>query len=51
MMLLLKIHDVLETKEMMTIRPDIPIILYTGHSNLISEDTAKDLCIQQTFIS
>jgi nitrogen-specific signal transduction histidine kinase len=33
-------------KEMMTIRPDIPIILCTGHSALINEDTAIEMGIR-----
>ena len=31
---------------LMEIRPDIPIILYTGHSRLISEERAKEIGIK-----
>ena len=30
-------------KEMITIRPDIPVILCTGHSDLIDDDKAKEM--------
>ena len=32
--------------EMMAIRPDIPVILCTGHSDLMNEDKAKEMGIQ-----
>ncbi len=32
--------------EMMAIRPDIPLILCTGHSDLINEEKAKRMGIQ-----
>ena len=35
------------SRRMMQIRPDIPIILCTGYSNLIDEDSAKDLGIKE----
>lgn len=35
------------SKSMMQIRPDIPIILCTGYSNLIDEDSAKALGIKE----
>ena len=34
-------------KELLTIRPDIPIILCTGHSEAVSAETAKDAGIRQ----
>jgi PAS domain S-box-containing protein len=34
-------------KELLTIRPDIPIILCTGHSEAVSSETAKDVGIRQ----
>jgi CheY-like chemotaxis protein len=34
-------------KELLTIRPDIPIILCTGHSEAVSPETAKDGGIRQ----
>ncbi|MEE8399789.1 MAG: hybrid sensor histidine kinase/response regulator, partial [Desulfobacterales bacterium] len=33
-------------EEMMAIRPDTPIILCTGHSDLIKEDDAKQMGIK-----
>lgn len=33
-------------RELMTIRPDIPIILCTGHSRLVSETKAKEMGIR-----
>lgn len=35
------------SRVMLQIRPDIPIILYTGYSNLIDEDSAKALGIKE----
>jgi YesN/AraC family two-component response regulator len=34
-------------RRMMQIRPDVPIILCTGYSNLIDEDSAKSLGIKE----
>jgi DNA-binding NtrC family response regulator len=34
-------------KEMLEIRPDIPIILCTGHSDMISEEETKELGIKE----
>ena len=34
-------------KEMLEIRPDISIILCTGHSDMISEEKAKELGIKE----
>ncbi len=33
-------------RELMKIRPDIPIILCTGHSRLVSEEKAKEMGIK-----
>ena len=33
-------------RKLMTIRPDIPVILCTGHSRLVSEEKAKDIGIK-----
>jgi CheY-like chemotaxis protein len=33
-------------KEILSLRPEIPIILCTGHSDLIDEETSKDMGIQ-----
>jgi len=35
------------SKKMIEIRPDIPIILCTGHSSIISEDKAKSMGIKE----
>jgi len=35
------------SKELMRIRPDIPIILCTGYSELITEDKAKSMGIRE----
>ncbi len=34
-------------KELLTIRPDIPVILCTGHSATVSPETAKEAGIKQ----
>ena len=33
-------------QELMKIRPDIPVILCTGHSRLVSDEKAKDMGIR-----
>jgi len=33
-------------QELIKIRPDIPVILCTGHSRLVSEEKAKDMGIK-----
>ena len=33
-------------RELMRVRPDIPVILCTGHSRLVSEEKAKDIGIR-----
>jgi FixJ family two-component response regulator len=35
------------SKELLRIRPDIPIILCTGHSDKVSSETAKEMGIKQ----
>ena len=34
------------SKEVMRLRPDLPIILCTGHSSLVSEESAKEIGIK-----
>ncbi len=38
------------SKELMKIRPDIPIILCTGYSEFISEEKAKEMGIRAFFM-
>ena len=35
------------SRRMLKIRPNIPIILCTGYSNLIDEDIAQSICIKE----